>query len=82
MNAAALGDVKFCKDCKWFVPIKMGWWDRLRGLNDADTAKCGRTFDLVTGAADESCRQERLHNFASRCGPGGRFWEAKDSAKA
>lgn len=75
---------KFCKDCKWYGS---SFLDRLL---DFGTGSCscyhphkGSRTDPVTGRVDTSpyCRpafEERNEGYgAGRCGPDGRFFQAR-----
>lgn len=64
---------KFCKDCAHYVP------EQTYPLQRAWTvASCKRvSFNLVTGARESHFNPHDERGLAERCGPDGKYWQAK-----
>ena len=62
--------MKLCKDCKWYRPEWIIFWERDK------FSKCAEPniSSLVNGSAKQDCHSERTYGL---CGISGKNWEAK-----
>lgn len=68
------GEMKLCKDCKWFALNTEEWESKAL---QSKYATCARTA-FVDGTDGRECRRERVGGvFSATCGRSGRYWEPK-----
>ena len=68
--------IKLCKDCKWY---KKSWFEHLTGSGDQYDTCLNPVLsqNLVTGKVKGGRFCENMRRPYGKCGPEGRYWEAK-----
>lgn len=73
-----VGEIKFCKDCKYFSPAPE-WGSGF--FRYYETALCAATHDRVSGNPEWTCYRQRDMSAQWFCGPEAKYFEPKEKSE-